>query len=231
MREDKLDLHLPLGDAAEDGPLVEAVYRTIRDAICDGRLEPNRKLAQIPLAEHLGISRTPVRDALQRLAQEGLVRTVSWRGFVVSEFSAREVLGVYEVRVALEPLAVGQAVGGHTRMQLAQLVDYCDETDRTPVEDVARLYDLNYRFHAQLVAPAGNGVLVRLLDQLWQMPASLRVFHAQASSGIALKESGPEHRGIVAALERGDRDAAVRLTRAHIELAQQQTVAALADAA
>ncbi len=222
-------LDLTLAAARDDEPLVDSVYRSIRDAICDGRLEPNRKLAQIPLAEHLGISRTPVRDALQRLAQEGLVRVVSWRGFVVSDFSARDVLDVYEVRLALEPLAVSEAVGRYTRMHLAKLSDICDETADTPVEEVSRLYELNGEFHTALVAPCDNRLAVRMLEQLWQMPASLRVFHAQAALGTALKESVVEHRAIVEAVEAADADLAVERVRQHIRRAQQETIEALGD--
>jgi DNA-binding GntR family transcriptional regulator len=168
-----------------------------------------------------------VRDALQRLAQEGLVRAVSWRGFVVSEFSAREVLDVYEVRLALEPLAVSEAVGNYTRMNIAQLFDNCDETASTSVEDVGRLYDLNREFHSALVEPCGNRLAVRMLEQLWQMPSSLRVFHAQATLGTALKESAVEHRAIVEAIEAGETKRVVKRVREHIERARQETIEAL----
>ncbi len=225
------DLELTLGRPGSDEPLVDSVYRTLRDAICDGRLEANRKLAQIPLAEHLGISRTPVRDALQRLAQEGLVRAVSFRGFVVSEFSAREVLDVYQVRIALEPMAVAAAVPNYTRMDLARLGDICDETERTDVSDVVRLYELNGEFHQALVAPCSNLLAVRMLSQLWQMPSSLRVFHAQATLGTALKESVVEHRGILSAIEADNADLAVELLRQHILRAEQETIEALAELA
>lgn len=230
IEQEPTELALTLGTAPADEPLVDSVYRTLRDAICDGRLEPNRKLAQIPLAEHLGISRTPVRDALQRLAQEGLVRAVSFRGFVVSEFSAREVLDVYEVRIALEPTAVATATGNYTRLDIAKLKDICDETEATDVSDVARLYALNGEFHRALVEPCANRLLVRLLEQLWQMPSSLRVFHAQAALGTALKESVVEHRAIVSAIEADDADLAVERVRAHIRGAQQETIDALAEA-
>ena len=229
--QDPPDLALSLEAAPADEPLVDSVYRTLRDAICDGRLEPNRKLAQIPLAEHLGISRTPVRDALQRLAQEGLVRAVSFRGFVVSEFSAREVLDVYEVRVALEPMAVQAATGNYSRLDIAKLTHVCDETEATDVRDVARLYALNGEFHRALVEPCANRLAVRLLEQLWQMPSSLRVFHAQAALGTALKESAVEHRAIVGAIEAGDPDVVVDRVRQHIRRAQQETIEALAEQA
>lgn len=211
-----------------DEPLVDSVYRSLRDAIIAGRLEPNRKLAQIPLAEHLGISRTPVRDALQRLAQEGLVRTVSWRGFVVSAFSARDVLDIYQIRLGLEPLAVEEALGaGYSRLLVAQLMDNCEETAATKGDEVGPLYELNRQFHLMLVEPCPNRVLVRMLDQLWHMPSSLRLFHAQATMADALKQSAIEHRAIVEAIEAGEESRLLGLVRAHIQDAQQQTIRAL----
>jgi DNA-binding GntR family transcriptional regulator len=210
-----------------DEPLVDAVYDALRDAICDGRLVSNQKLPQIPLAEHLGISRTPVRDALQRLAQEGLVRAVSFRGFVVSEFSSREVLDVYQVRVALEPMVVGEAFDGYSRMDLAKLDDICDRMQSTDVADLSELYTLNGDFHRALVEPCPNRVAVRILTQLWALPSSLRMFHAQASSGVAMRDSVGQHREILAALEAGDRELAVSRVEKHIRRAEDDTIAAL----
>jgi DNA-binding GntR family transcriptional regulator len=229
--EDPAYLNLSLTDAPADEPLVDSVYGILRDAICDGRLGSNRRLAQIPIAEHLGISRTPVRDALQRLAQEGLVRSVSFRGFVVSEFSTRQVLDVYEIRRLLEPLAVRSATAEYTGMDIAKLNHICDETQSTSTKDVARLYALNAEFHRALAAPSSNKLVVRLLEQLWQMPSSLRVFHTQATLGTTLKVSSKEHRGIVRAIEEGQSPESIAgLVQEHIAKAEQETIDALDEA-
>ena len=228
--QDLPPVELSLDRSRGDEPLVDSVYHALRDAICDGRLVANQKLPQIPLAEHLGISRTPVRDALQRLAQEGLVRVVNYRGFVVSEFSAREVIDVYQVRLALEPMAAAEAFPHFTRMDLARLDDICEQTDVTDVSEVGRLYTLNSDFHHALTEPCPNRVAVRMLVQLWQMPASFRMFHAQAAVGLALKQSVVEHRTILEAVEAGEPAAAVERLEAHIRKAQQETIAALGDA-
>ena len=230
------DLELPSGSplaelrlelASPEEPLTDAVYRSLRKAIVDGQLPPHTKLAQIPIAEQLGISRTPVRDALQRLVQEGLVRAANYRGFMVNEFSAREVLDVYEVRLALEPLAVESAVPRHTRMTIAHMLDVCEATQETDAADLTNLYQLNAEFHVALVSPAENTLFVRLLDQLWQMPTSARVFHAQAAYGSVLKASSEEHRAIVDAVSDRNVKLATKLARDHIRAAQQETVEAL----
>ncbi|MFN8151852.1 MAG: GntR family transcriptional regulator [Solirubrobacterales bacterium] len=220
-----LSLERPRGDE----PLVDVVYTELRDAICDGRLSANQKLPQIPLAKHLGISRTPVRDALQRLAQEGLVRAVSFRGFVVSEFSAREVLDVYQVRLALEPLAIMEAFPNYSRMDIAAMWDICDRAAATDLGEVRALYDLNSDFHMKLAEPCPNEVLVRMLRQLWQLPSSLRLFHAQAHRTSAMKASDGEHRAVLEAIEAGDRDLAVARITEHIRTAEDDTLKAFGE--
>ena len=86
----------------DSSPLSEHVYQVIRDAICDGVIKEHDHLVQNHLAEQLEVSRTPVRDALLRLAQEGLVRAVSARGFVVNALTPSDILEIYEVRTFLE---------------------------------------------------------------------------------------------------------------------------------
>ena len=86
----------------DSAPLSEHVYQVIRDAICDGVIKEHDHLVQNQLAEQLEVSRTPVRDALLRLAQEGLVRAVSARGFVVKALTPSDILEIYEVRTFLE---------------------------------------------------------------------------------------------------------------------------------
>lgn len=211
--------------------MVDIVYRELRDAICNGRLKPNQKLPQIPLAEHLGISRTPVRDALQRLSQEGLVRAVSFRGFVVSEFSTREVLDVYQVRLALEPLAMREAFPNYSRTDVATMWDICDQMVATDVNEIERLYELNSEFHMRLAEPCPNEVLVRMLRQLWQMPFSLRLFHAQAHQTSAMEATDNEHRSVLEAIEAGDHKLAIKRLTAHIRTAEDDTLKALDNGA
>lgn len=220
------DLHL---DSSGDAPLVDVVYNALRDAIVDGRLVAGQRLPQIPIADQLGISRTPVRDALQRLAQEGLVRVVSFRGFEVSDFSAREVIDIYQVRLALEPVVVGEALPHYSRMDIAELEDICDRTEKIDVEDVNALYALNAQFHRKMIEPCPNRIAVRILTQLWQQPSSLRMFHAQASLGTAMKSSTSEHRQIVEAISTGDSDLFLKRTTDHIRDAQRETIEALAE--
>lgn len=214
-------LQLRIDDGSPDG-LANHVYRELREAICDYRLAPNQRLVQNALADQLGISRTPVRDALLRLLQEGLVRPAPWRGgFLVSEFTAHEVLEIYDVRIALEPLAGQQAAGRHTRAQIAELQDLNARIARAPGRSIAEHYALNHAFHALVVVPCENAILKRMLDQLWSMPSSLRMYHQQVLAESAIAQMVAEHDGIVEALAAGDRELVRLRLLAHLEAAKQ----------
>lgn len=208
-------------EASADG-LANQVYRELREAICDYRLAPNQRLVQNALADQLGISRTPVRDALLRLLQEGLVRPAPWRGgFIVSEFTPHEVLEIYDVRIALEPLAAGRATGRHSRAQLAELEDLNARIASEPGGSITEHYELNHAFHALVVKPSENEILKRMLDQLWSMPSSLRMYHKQVLADSAITQSVSEHAGIIEALASGDPQLVHDRLLAHLEAAKQ----------
>lgn len=203
------------------GKLAMQVYEELRGAICDYRIPPNERLVQNALAEQLGISRTPVREALSQLAQEGLVYPAPVRGgFIVAEFTPQEVIEIYEVRLALEPLAARQAAGRHSRAQLAELRDVnasIAESDHASVEDQ---YRLNQRFHELVVDPSPNHILKRMLTQLWQMPSSLRMYHMQTGEDEQ-RLTVRQHAGIIEALESGDADLVEERVYEHIAGAQR----------
>jgi DNA-binding GntR family transcriptional regulator len=217
--------------------LAGSVYRELRAAICDFRLQPNQRLVQNALADELGISRTPVRDALLRLAQEGLVQPAPQRGgYLVSEFTAREVLDIYDVRLALEPDAAAEVAGQHGAVSIATLRELNAKIASQPTADIAGTFELNRAFHALVVAPSENVIIRQMLDQLWSMPSALRMYHLQMLDGhdssqmveaqetIVVAQMVEEHETIVVALENGD-SAAVRAALAsHIELARADAV-------
>jgi DNA-binding GntR family transcriptional regulator len=204
--------------------LAEAVYRELREAICDSRLPANERLVQNNLADQLGISRTPVRDALLRLAQEGLVHALPWRGgYAVTEFTAREVFDIYDVRGALEPLAAGRAAGGHSRAQLTALRELNDRIAEAPETSVGEHYQLNQAFHAAVIEPCVNVILKRMLEQLWSMPSALRLYYRQVAGG-PIAQTVDEHARIIDALDEGDPAAVEATVRSHIEQAREATL-------
>jgi DNA-binding GntR family transcriptional regulator len=192
------------------------VYEELREAICDCRIPPNQRLVQNALADQLGISRTPVRDALSRLVQEGLVYPAPVRGgFIVKEFTPHEVLEIYDVRLAMEPVAARGATGAHTGAQIAELRDINAAIESSSLESVSEQYAFNERFHGLVVEPCSNQIMKRMLAQLWQMPSSLRMYHFQASDDEH-EVTVAEHAGVIDALEAGNANLVVERVSAHI---------------
>jgi DNA-binding GntR family transcriptional regulator len=212
-------------DAPATEDLAQSVYRELRAAICDFRLQPNQRLVQNALADELGISRTPVRDALLRLAQEGLVQPAPQRGgYLVSEFTAREVLDIYDVRLALEPDTAAEVAGRHGAVALATLRELNAKIDSQPATGIAGTFELNRDFHALVVEPSDNVIIRQMLGQLWSMPSALRMYHLQMLDGHDSRQMVEEHETIVAALENGDPRAVRDAVASHIEMARADAV-------
>lgn len=135
----------------------EEAHQNIRQDIIEGRLRPNVHLVAAELAEQLGISRTPVREALQLLANEGLVRTTQ-RGFVVREHTIEEIRHIYEVRAGLEGLAARLAAERGTDEQIQAIEDVgCHQRDAVDWQRL--IVNLNSAFHAAVMDAANNPVL------------------------------------------------------------------------
>jgi DNA-binding GntR family transcriptional regulator len=204
--EDAVLARLSLADDAvrsDDETLAALVYTKIREAIHYGELPPNTVLPQVRLATIMGVSRTPIRDALLRLSQEGLVRSVKWRGFVVNDFSPEEVLHVYEVRIALETAAIERAVGQHTPRRVAELQEIHLAIAEHPDLSVEDYYEYNRRFHTLLLEPCGNPVLMRMLEQIWQMPETMRLFRAYLADRGGFPQMVAEHQEMLEAAREG----------------------------
>ena len=206
--------------SSRDG-LAESVYRELRSAICEGRIPAGERLVQNTLADQLGISRAPVRDALLRLSQEGLVEPSPVRGgYLVSGFTEREVFDIYDIRLALEPAAAESATGRHTPSQVAELREINDrlraETDYSSAES----FELNRRFHDLVIAPCENRIRRRLLEQLWSMPIALRMYQLHMSSAQEWGVMLDEHEAIIKALEEGNSDAVRATVAEHIRISR-----------
>ena len=201
--------------------LAESVYRELRAAICEGRIPAGERLVQNSLADQLGISRTPVRDALLRLAQEGLVEPSPVRGgYLVSDFTGRDILDIYDIRLALEPAAAASATGRHSASTLAELNEINEELRSTTAYTSKEGYDLNWRFHDVLIAPCENRIRRRLLDQLWSMPIALRMYQMNVVDADEWNTMLGEHGTIIKAVGEGDPEAVRATVAEHIRVSR-----------
>jgi len=205
----------------ENLTLWEQVHRHLRQEILANRLPPGTELGEVALAASLGVSRGPVREALGRLAAEGLVTVRPRRGAVVSSLSKEEFLEAYQVREALEMLAVRLAVprlGPDDLEHLRALVD--EMAERAERDDVDGFFEANAAFHGALVDASGNARLRELYRQLMAQMGRYRR-RSLALRG-SLKRSIAEHRTILRAAGAGDAERAAHLLSEHIRVPQRR---------
>jgi len=211
-----------IGSVALDGrTLWQRVYDHLRDEILSGSLTPGAELSEVALAESLGVSRGPIREAIGRLASEGLVTVRPRRGAVVSSLSKDEFIELYQVREALELLAVKLAVPRLGPDDITALQSLIDEmSTRAERNQVAAFFEANTAFHARLVDASGNAKLAemyrQLLDQLGRYRGSSLRLRGNLQRSIA------EHAAILRAAKRGDTERAARLMSEHIRVPQRR---------
>jgi DNA-binding GntR family transcriptional regulator len=191
-------------------------YSRLRADIVHGVLRPNERLVEVELAERLGVSRTPVRESLQRLVLEGLVRR-NRAGWVVHEHSPEEIRAIYEVRAALEGYAAFLAAGRATEEELAALDAIYPAGDEAFELEPDLQVELNERFHDGVIAVAGNSRLAQLSRTNRQYYFNHRI--ARRYDAEENQRSIEGHRRILDALARGDGPAAEAQARAHVDYA------------
>jgi DNA-binding GntR family transcriptional regulator len=212
--------------------LAAGVQRAIASAIASGRLRPNERINQERLASELGVSRTPVREALRWLERDGLVRLVARRGAFVSAFDARDVDDIYEMRELLEPPAVGRAAVRATRADVAGVRRLLAAMERAWRSNVNRAFDLNRSFHQALCEQCGNRLLLNVLQQVWSHQSAVRIFTFAQEASVTLEErTNAEHRAIVEAFAARDAARAEDLVRRHIVAAHEATAELMAGRA
>ena len=212
----------------ENLTLWQRVYDHLREEILTGRLKPGAELAEVALSEQLGVSRGPIREAIGRLAAEGLVTVRPRRGAVVRSLSKEEFLELYQVREALEPMAVRLAVPRLAADDFATLQGLIDTMAKHAERDeVAEFFEANAAFHGHLFAASGNGKLQELYGQLLGQMGRYRMRSLMLRGN--LQRSVAEHAAILRAAKRGDADRAAHLMSEHIRV-PQRSLRALSDA-
>jgi DNA-binding GntR family transcriptional regulator len=198
----------------------------LREAIRDGRLEPGARLTEVDLAEWLGASRTPVREALARLEAEGLVARDRRRGTIVAELDASMVAELYAMREVLEGAAAAFAARHASDAEIAGLRALVSG-DRSRKRDPQALARSNRQFHEALYRAAHNRYLLKTLSALREAMALLgpTTLAMHGRSSIALDE----HAALVSALERRDGPKAEGAARAHIRAAYRARLLVMVD--
>ncbi len=206
------------------------VYEELKVAIIELRLPPGHPLREAALAEQLGVSKTPIREALSRLEQEGLAETTSFKGAVVTGYSRRDLLEIYELRELLEDSAARSAAQSMSEADRASLDRVCVESrELREGADPAGLAALISEFDTILFDQVRNGRIRALIENL--RAHLTRIGRLTAEIPGRVQKSVDEHERIVEAIAARDPDLAERRMRDHIRSVRDDQLRALDDAA
>lgn len=209
-------------------PLREVVCETLREAIINGVLKPGERLMEIQLAEELGVSRTPVREAIRKLELEGFVIMIPRRGTYVADLSIKDINEVFEVRTALDVLAAGLAAERITDEELEQmerlLVHIGEYIEK---EDMDKIVEADSQFHDILYRASRNDRLVQIINNLREQLTRFRSI--SMSYPGRLKNTLEEHSRLVEALAMRDVHLAEKLSTEHMENSEQTLLLDFSD--
>ena len=197
-------------------PLRDVVFNTLRQAILRGELKPGERLMEIQLANKLGVSRTPIREAIRKLELEGRVLMIPRKGAEVAEITEKNLRDVLEVRGALEELAVQLACDRIDKEGIRNLKKSAKEFEAVlDSDDITQIAEADVAFHDVIYIATDNTRLIQLLNNLREQMYRYRVEY------LKQKECHPkllaEHQDIIRAIENGERDKAAKITSQHID--------------
>lgn len=197
-------------------PLRDVVFNTLRQAILRGELKPGERLMEIQLANKLGVSRTPIREAIRKLELEGLVLMIPRKGAEVAEITEKNLRDVLEVRGALEELAVRLACDRIDEEGIENLKNAAKDFESVlDSEDITKIAEADVAFHDVIYLATDNERLIQLLNNLREQMYRYRVEY------LKQKEWHPkllaEHQEMISAIENREADKAASITSQHID--------------
>lgn len=207
-------------------PLRELVCENIRQAIIDGTFSPGERLMEIQLADEMGVSRTPVREAIRKLELEGFVVMIPRRGTYVADISIKDITEIYEIRTCLDVLAAGLAAERITDEELETLNGYLLEIGQHVASmDMDKIVELDTAFHDVLYTASRNERLRSIINNLREQMTGIR--GRSMSTPGRLVETMDEHRLLVESIAAHDVEQAQYAARTHIENAEHTLIRSL----
>ena len=204
-------------------PLRDVVSEALRQAIREGVLQPGERLMEIQLADELGVSRTPIREAIRKLELEGFVVMVPRRGTYVADISLKDVVQVFEIRSALEELAAGLAAERITPDELEELERILVEiNDYIARDDFDKIVDADIRFHGILYKASLNNRLVDILRNLREQMLRFRSISMHYPGRLAA--TWEEHRQLVECIANRNSTQARKIAKKHMENSERTLI-------
>ena len=197
-------------------PLRDVVYNTLRNGILRGTLKPGDRLMEMHLANKLGVSRTPVREAIRMLEQEGLAVTIPRKGAQVAKMTEKDLQSVLEIRDALDELAISMACERLTKEQLTDLKDALQEFEAAAVsKDVRRIVEADETFHNVIYQMADNPKLEMIVNNLKEQIYRYRYEYIKGKEDY--DKLIEEHRLMIEGLEKRDAAFVKHMMHQHLE--------------
>ena len=197
-------------------PLRDVVFNTLRQAILRGELKPGERLMEIQLANKLGVSRTPIREALRKLGLEGLVNMVPRKGAEVADITEKSLRDVLEVRKALEELSVQLACEKITEEEIEELKRVAERfKDTLNDQDVTKIAEADVAFHDVIYTATDNQKLILLLNNLREQMYRYRVEYLKKEE--AYPQLIAEHEELIDNISKRNKEEATRIMCEHID--------------
>ena len=196
-------------------PLRDVVFNTLRQEILTGRLKPGERLMEIHLANNLGVSRTPIREAIRKLELEGLVIMIPRRGAEVAQITLKSLKDVMEVRCALDVLAIELACERMDAETLANLLAACENfSTAVQTKDTRKMAEADVAFHDIIVHSTGNTRLIQLVNNLSEQMYRYRFEYLKDITSHEMLEK--EHEEMYQSILKKDKVSAAEVVRKHI---------------
>ena len=197
-------------------PLRDVVFNTLRQAILRGELKPGERLMEIQLANKLGVSRTPIREAIRKLELEGLVLMIPRKGAEVAEITEKSLRDVLEVRRALEELSVQLACDKITKEEIRELERVAKEFQQVvKSSDITEIAEVDVRFHDIIYTATDNQKLIQLLNNLREQMYRYRVEYLKRDG--VFPQLIAEHEAIIRHIENNEKEKATEVMCRHID--------------
>ena len=197
-------------------PLRDVVFNTLRQAILRGELTPGERLMEIQLANKLGVSRTPIREAIRKLELEGLVLMIPRKGAEVAEITEKSLRDVLEVRRALEELSVQLACEKITKEEIRELERVAKEFQQVvKSSDITEIAEVDVRFHDIIYTATDNQKLIQLLNNLREQMYRYRVEYLKRDG--VFPQLIAEHEAIIRHIENNEKEKATEVMCRHID--------------
>lgn len=196
-------------------PLRDVVFKTLRQEILTGKLKPGERLMEIQLANKLGVSRTPIREAIRKLELDGLVIMIPRRGAEVAQITLKDLKDVMEVRCALDVLAIELACDRMGREELNSLYQACENfREAVKTKDTRKLAEADVAFHDAIVLSTGNTRLIQLVSNLSEQMYRYRFEYLKDATSHEMLQQ--EHMEMYQNILKKDKAAAASVVRKHI---------------